>query len=767
MNDYTVVSKPIEKKDAKALLSGRPVFADDIAPEEALIVKLMHSPHAFAKVREIDVSRALKVPGVECVLTYKDVPNIRFTQAGQTYPEPSPYDRLIIDQYVRHVGDIVAIVAAKDEKTANKAIRMIKVDYEILEPVLDYHTSKDNPILVHPEENWEAKGPIGIADNHRNLVGTEGFVNGDVDAVLASCVYTAEGTYHTVADNQAMMEPFVTVTNLDAYGRLVVTSATQIPFHVRRIVARALGISKSKVRVIKPRIGGGFGAKQTAVSEVYPAIVTWLTGKPAKIIFTRREVMTSSTSRHEMEVTVKIGADADGIIQAIDVYTISNTGAYSEHGPTTVGLSGHKPISMYGPLKASRFKADVVYTNTMSGGAFRGYGATQGIYAVESVMDDLAEKMGMDPIDLREKNIIKEGVPVDSYYGEVFHSVGLKECLQKVRKMSGWDEKTRFRDLGNGKVRAMGVALAMQGSGISGVDQAAAVLRLSDDGTYNLQIGAADMGTGCDTIMSQIAAEIMECDMNQIAVHSVDTDVSPYDSGSYASSTTYVTGNAVIKTAESLREKMIKKAAELMDAEDTVVLFDGKTFTAPQKDKALNLEELAKISQINQNEPLSAQASYSSPVSPPPFMAGIAEVDIDTATGQTEVVNYYAVIDCGTPINSNLVRIQAEGGLLQGIGMALYEDIQYGADGQMLNNSFMQYKIPSRIDFGHIMVDFAAHYEPTGPFGAKSIGEIVINTPSPAIGNAIKAGCGVRLRQLPMSAERLMMAMLKKQGEKR
>lgn len=765
MNDYAVVSRPVIKKDAEALLSGKPVFTDDIAPAEALIIKLMHSPHAFAKIKEIDVKKALMVPGVECVLTYKDVPNIRFTQAGQTYPEPSPYDRLILDQYVRHVGDIVAIVAAKDEKTANKAIKMIKVEYEVLTPLLDYHTAKDNPILVHPEDNWEAKGPIGIADNHRNLVGTEGFDNGDVEAVMAECAYTAEGTFHTVADNQGMMEPFVTVTNLDAYGRLVVTSATQIPFHVRRIVARALGISKSKVRVIKPRIGGGFGAKQTAVSEVYPAIVTWLTGKPAKIIFTRREVMTASTSRHEMEVTVKIGADKEGNILAMDMYTISNTGAYSEHGPTTVGLSGHKAISMYGPLKASRFVADVVYTNTMSGGAFRGYGATQGIYAVESVMDDLAQKIGMDPMDLREKNIIKEGVAVDSYYGEVFHSVGLKECLQKVRKMSGWDEKPRVKDLGNGKIRVLGMALAMQGSGISGCDQAATVLRLSDDGTYNLQIGAADMGTGCDTTMSQIAAEVMECDVDQIAVHSVDTDVSPYDSGSYASSTTYVTGNAVLKTAQSLRDKMIQKAAQLMEAEDEVVLFDGKIFTVPAKGASLSLEEMAKISQINQNEPLSASESYSSPVSPPPFMAGVAEVDIDKATGQSEVVNYYAVIDCGTPINSNLVRVQAEGGLLQGIGMALYEDIQYDQDGQMLNNSFMQYKMPSRIDFGHIMVDFAAHYEPTGPFGAKSIGEIVINTPPPAIANAIKAGCGVRLRELPMSAERLMMGMLEKEGD--
>ena len=753
------INQRIVKKDAMALMAGKPLFTDDLTTKDYLIVKALRSPHAFAKIVSIDTSKAKLVPGIECILTYEDVPHIRFTEAGQTYPEASPYDRYILEDMVRYVGDEVALVAGTTEKAVNKALKLIKVEYEILTPVLDFRNAKDHPVLVHPEEDWVSMMPVG-ADNRRNLCATDGYTDGDVEAVLADCAYVVEGTYHTLANNQAMMEPFVTSTALDAYGRLVVTSATQIPFHVRRIVARALGISKARVRVIKPRIGGGFGAKQTAVSEVYPAIVTWLTGKPCKMIFTRREVMIASTSRHEMEVTVRIGADKNGRLQAIDLYTLSNTGAYGEHGPTTVGLSGHKSISLYGPLKASRFTADVVYTNTMSAGAYRGYGATQGIFALESAMDELAVKMDMDPMKLREINIIPENVPVASYYGETFKSVGLHRCLKKAKDMIGWDEKYPVRDMGNGKVRAVGGALAMQGSGISGVDQAAVEIRLGDEGTYNLLIGATDMGTGCDTILAQMAAECLECDLDKISVHGVDTDVSPYDTGSYASSTTYVTGGAVIKTCEILKKKMTALAAEKMDCPVEHVEFDGTRFYSMEDEKEISLSDLADASHFNRNDVMSASESLTSPVSPPPFMAGIVEIELDKETGQVEIIDYAAAVDCGTPINRNLARVQTEGGIVQGIGMALFENIQYRDDGMMMNNSFMQYKIPTRIDMGKIHVEFESTYEPTGPFGAKSIGEIVINTPSPALANAIYHACGVRLHELPMTAERIKMGML-------
>ena len=558
------VNTAVPKVDAPALVTGKPVYTDDIAPKDGLVVKILRSPHAHALIEEIQTENAKKVPGVECILTYKDVPDKRFTMAGQTYPEPSPYDRLILDQRVRFVGDAVAIVAAETKEAAERAMKLIKVKYEVLEPVLDFHQAKDNAVLIHPEENWKSLCPVG-ADNKRNLCACGREEHGDIDAVLDACDYVVEGTYHTKANQQAMMETFRTYTYMDTYGRLNVVSSTQITFHVRRILANALDIPKSKIRVIKPRIGGGFGAKQTVVTEVYPAIVTMKTGKPAKLVYTREESQIASTPRHEMEVKVRVGADKDGIIKGIDVYTLSNTGAFGEHGPTTVGLSGHKSIPLYGKTEAFRFAYDVVYTNVMSAGAYRGYGATQGLFAVESAVNELAEKMGIDPVALREKNIVTEGQVMPAYYGETANSCALDRCLEKAKEMMHWDEKFPARDLGNGKVRGVGVAMAMQGSSISNVDNASVAIKVNDDGFYSLMIGASDMGTGCDTILAQMVADCLDCEMENIIVSGVDTDVSPYDSGSYASSTTYLTGIAVMKTCETLKEKILAKGAQYLE----------------------------------------------------------------------------------------------------------------------------------------------------------------------------------------------------------
>ena len=454
-----VVSQAIPKVDYKALVTGKAVYTDDLAAKDSLVVKVLRSPHAHALIQDINLTRAELVPDIECILTYKDCPDKRFTMAGQTYPEPSPYDRLILDQRVRFVGDAVAIVAGRTKEAVNKALKLIKVKYEVLEPVLDFHKAKDNPILVHPEENWKSLCPVG-ADNKRNLCAHDSCEEGDIEAVLANCEYIIDQVYHTKANQQAMMETFRTYTYLDTYGRLNDLSSTQVPFHVRRILANALDIPKSKIRVIKPRIGGGFGAKQSVVSEVYPALVTWKTGKPAKMIFTREESMIASSPRHETEVHVRLGADKDGIIQGIDVYTLSNTGAFGEHGPTKVGLSGHKSIPLYGKAKAFRFAYDVVYTNVMSAGAYRGYGATQGLFAVESAVNELAEKMNMDPVTLREKNMVRQGQVMPAYYGETANSCALDKCMEKAKEMMKWDEKFPSRDMGNGKVRGVGVAMA-------------------------------------------------------------------------------------------------------------------------------------------------------------------------------------------------------------------------------------------------------------------------------------------------------------------
>ena len=756
---YNAINQPVRKKDSMQLLLGKPVYVEDIAPKDALAVKLLRSPHANAIVEEINVSVAKKVPGVVDIYTWEDVPKQRFAIAGQTYPEPSPYDRLILDRHVRFVGDVVAIIAAENEKAALKAMKLIKVKYKILEPVLDFHQAKDNEILVHPEEDWLAQVPVG-GDARRNLVASEISGDGDVDAVLADCDEVLEHAYHMRSFNQAMMETFRTYTELDRYGRLHVISSTQIVFHVRRILSRALGIPKSKIRVEKPRIGGGFGAKQTAVSEVYPAFVTLKTGRPAQLIFTREESQIAGSPRHEMEVRVRLGADKDGHIRGLDLYTLSNSGAYGEHGPTTVGLSGHKSIPLYtGGLEAFRFGYDVVYTNTMAAGAYRGYGATQGIFALETSVNELAEKLGIDPTVIREKNMLREGMKMPAYYGETANACARDKCMARCKELFHWDEKYPVRDMGNGKVRAAGVAMAMQGSCISNVDVGSATVKLADDGTFNLIIGAADMGTGCDTILAQMVAECMDCSVDDVAVFGADTDASPYDSGSYASSTTYITGKAVEMACAKLKTQLCGIAAGMLGCSTEEVVFENGRVKQINTEKSVSLAEISVKDQVNNDIAAVATASHSSPVSPPPYMVGMVEIELDKDTGEVKILDYVAVVDCGITINPALARIQTEGGIVQGIGHTLFENITYDRNGRPIESSFLQYKVPTRLDMGHLRVEFENSYEPTGPFGAKSIGEIVINTPAPAIAHAIYRATGVWHRELPITPEKILMSM--------
>ena len=761
-----VVNQPLRKKDAMQLVTGQPVYVDDVTPRDCLCVKLLRSPHANAIVKSINKTAAMKVPGMEAIFTWEDVDQNgrRYTQAGQTYPEASPYDRLVIDRHVRFVGDVVAILAGADEKCVDKAMKLVKVEYEVLEPVLDFHTAKDNPVLVHPEDNWESLAPVG-ADNRRNLCAHDECGNGDIDAVLADCDVVIDRVYHTQACQQAMMETFRTYCEIDTYGRLHIISSTQIVFHTRRIVANALHIPKSKVRVTKPRIGGGFGAKQTAVSAVYPAFVTWMTKKPSKIIFSRVESQIASSPRHEMEMHVRLGANKDGIVRGIDLHTLSNTGAYGEHGPTTVGLSGHKSIPLYGKAEAFRFTSDVVYTNHMSAGAYRGYGATQGLFAVESAVNELANILGMDPFKIREMNITHEGEIMPAYYGQLNTSCALDRCLARVHDMIDWDNKYPCRDMGNGKIRAVGMGMAMQGSGITSMDVGSATLKVNDEGFYTLLIGAADMGTGCDTTLAQIAAEVLECPLDNITTLSADTDWSPYDSGSYASSTTYVTGKATEKCALELRGKICALGAKLLGCDKEQVSFDGREVRVEEGEnagKTISLSDIATASMNGNSIELQATVTHSSEISPPPYMVGAAEIEVDTETGEVTLLDYAAAVDCGTPINPNLTRVQAEGGIAQGVGMTLTESVTYDDRGYPMENSLFQYKIPARVDIGKIRVEFENSYEGEGPFGAKSIGEVVINTPLPAISDAIRNAVGKRFYELPITPEKIAMAAMEK-----
>lgn len=758
--NFKTVNKSFRKKDSMQLLLGKPVYTNDITSDKALVVKLLRSPHANAIVESIDTAIAKKVPGIVDIYTWEDVPKTRFAIAGQTYPEPSPYDRLIIDRHVRFSGDVVAIIAAETEKAALKAMKLIKVKYQILEAVLDFRTSKDNSVLVHPEEDWYPPCEVG-GNPKRNLVASDEENYGDVENIMNECDIVLERTFHTKAFNQTMMETFTCYADFDRYGRLHVISSTQIVFHTRRILSRALGIPKSKIRVEKPRIGGGFGAKQTAVCDIYPAFVAMKTGRPSRITYTREESQIAGSPRHEMEITVKLGATKNGRIRAMDMYTLSNTGAYGEHGPTTVGLSCHKSMPLYtNSLEAFRFKFDVVYTNTMASGAYRGYGATQGIFAVESVVNELAEKLGIDATKIRDMNMVKENMVMPSYYNETATSCALDRCMEHCRQIFNWEERSKIRDMGNGKVRTAGVAMAMQGSSISFVDVGSATLKLSEDGTYNLLIGAADMGTGCDTILAQMVAELMDCDVDDVAVFGADTDVSPYDSGSYASSTTYITGQAVVKACTELKKRICTIASDIMKCKKDEVEFIGSCVKKINTDETVSLTDIAYKSQIFNTTSAEATATHTSPVSPAPFMVGMVEIELDKLTGKVDILDYMSVVDCGIPINPALARIQAEGGIVQGIGHTLMENVTYNHKGRPIESNFMQYKIPTRLDMGNLKVEFEHSYEPTGPFGAKSIGEIVINTPAPAIAHAIYRATGVWHRELPITPEKIAMSIV-------
>nr|WP_241426752.1 molybdopterin cofactor-binding domain-containing protein [Dysosmobacter acutus] len=732
---------------------GTASYTDDLSPSGSLWVKVLRSPHAHALIRSIDSTAAFAVPGVVCVLTHADLPKIRCTYAGQCAPESSPYDRYILEDRVRYVGDPVAIVAAETEQATEAALRRIRVQYKVLPAVLDFEQALDAPVVVHPEADYHNNVPIG-GDVKRNLLCSHSAEYGDVDRAFEDCDLILEDTFYTQAAAHAMMETFRTCCYFDYQGRLTIVSSTQVPFHIRRIAAAALGLPQSRVRVIKPRVGGGFGAKQSIVSELLAAAVTVATGRPAKLVFTRRECFTASNSRHQMRLQVKMGATRDGVVRAIELYALGNGGAYGEQSFPTSLLVGHKTIPLYAHA-AFRHRADFVYTNTMPAGACRGFGATQGCFAVESMANRVAHALGLDPAELRLKNIPHAGEVMPAYFGDVLQSSGLDRCIETGKRLFRWDERRHARSVGGGKVRAAGMAVTMQGSGVPMKDVCCATVHLNDNGYYTLHIGATDIGTGCDTILAQMAAEVLNCSVDQVVTEGVDTDHSPYDKGSYASSTTYVTGQAVVKAASALKEQLLEEGSRRLNLlPERCDLDEGGVFERSDPSRRLSLQQLgAQLVLRPDCRFLTATAQHCCTYSAPPLMAGFAEVEVDTATGKVSVTDFLGVVDCGTVINPALATVQAQGGILQGIGMALYEAVSCSPEGKLRTNSFLQYKIPVRPDAPPIRIAFEPDWEPTGPFGAKSIGEVVINTPCPAIADAVFQAVGVSCASLPITPE--------------
>nr|WP_312984016.1 molybdopterin cofactor-binding domain-containing protein [Clostridioides sp.] len=755
-----MVNKGIRKIDSEAIVTGKPIYTEDlIMHKDVLTVKLLRSPHAFAKIKSIDVSKALKVEGVVDIFTYMDVPNYRYSMVGESYPEASPHDQLILEDIVRYVGDEVAIIAAEDERAAFKAMKLIKVEYEKWEPILDATKSENNKTLIHTEKDLFCPFDFGL-DASKNIVSREKFHKGDISEEFKNSDVVIERAYITQPQAHCMMETHRAYTYIDANGRLVVISANQSAYHMRRQIARALGLKNSQIRVIKPRIGGGFGGKNIAVTEIYASFVTWKTKRPAKLVYTRKETFAMTNTRHQMYFDIKLGSDKEGNIKAIDMKALNNTGAYGDNGPSVCSESGHNVLPVYNEVPAIKFDGRTVYTNLVPGGALRGYGATQGTFALDSAVNELAHELSMDPIDLKLKNIIGNNSD-GGIMNFPIRTCKLDECITRGKELIGWDEKYPVKEIGNNKVRAVGMSVATHGSGISGIDMAIVNMRMDEDGTYKLMSGSSDLGTGSDTILAQIAAKALNTTVDRISVHTGDTDMCPYDTGAFASCTTYVTGSATIKSAENLKAKIIKLASKKLEIPpEELMLFEDRVCSIDEVDKFVLLEDIGRESVGGgDQEVLYSSESFGIKESAKPFLAGFVEIELDKTTGEFEIIDYVCTVDCGAVMNPTLARIQVEGGVTQGIGLAAYEEPRHGDDGKLQTTSFLQYKVPTKKEVKNIQVEFMDNYDPSGPYGAKSLGEIVIHTPAPALANAVFNATGVNVRELPITAEKVYMAM--------
>lgn len=763
VSEMKVVNRSVHKVDGLSLTTGWAKYVDDVRMDGMLHAKILWSAHAHAHIKKIDTSAAKAVEGVVCVLTHEDVPRIPHTTAGQGYPEPSPYDTYVLDTKVRYVGDRVAVVCAQTREAAEKAVRLIRVEYDVLTPVFDLEKASNKGVtMIHDEED-----SLRIPDAVHNVAATVGFKIGQ-DLFRGSDV-VAEGTFRTQYAQHCPIEPHITIGYLDEHGRICLRSSTQVPFHARRIVAQSLGIPVKKVRVLKPRIGGGFGTKQEIVLEDIVAALVLKTKRPVKLEYTRAEEFVSARTRHPMTVHLKLGAMKNGAVTDADLRVISNTGAYGSHALTVICCTGGKVLPLY-HFDKMHFDAKAVYTNLPNCGAYRGYGATQAAFAMECLIDELAEKIGRDPLEFRRQNHIQEGEtsPVFKLLGEgregvpqTMASVGLERAMDLGAVEIGWSQK-RGKP-GDGPIkRGVGMCALMQGSAIPGVDMASAHIKMNEDGSFSLLIGAADLGTGADTVLAQIAAEELGVKSSDFIVYAGDTDVVPFDVGAYASSTTYLSGMAARKAAFNVKQQIIKVAAQMMEEDPGSLTCDGGRVHGPNgRSVAFSEVSLHSLYMVDQFQ-IQGSASHVSDTSPPPFSAHFAEVSVDTETGLVKVLKYVAAIDCGTAINPKLAEGQVEGAVMNGISYALTEELIFDERGHCLNPSFHTYKIYTTADYPELKTILVPTFEPSGPYGAKSVSEIGINGPIPSIANAIHDAVGVRLKRAPFTPERVLDAIKEK-----
>ena len=769
--DFKNIGKSVKKIDSLGLAAGEEKFTDDYNipnSDKMLHLSILYSPYAHARIKNIDTTEAEKIPGVVDILHYKNTPRILHTSAGQGYPEPSPYDMVLFDDKVRFVGDKVALVAAESLEIARDAIKKIKVDYEILEPIFDpEHSMDDDAPKIHTDDEF-AKIPTKYEPD-KNLAAEVEIKFGDMDKGFAEADFIVENTYSIHYASHCAIEPHTSIAYFDERKRLVIITATQVPFHARRITSQLIGIPIRDIRVIKPRIGGGFGGKQEILLEPLVALVANRNRRPAKLKLSRKEVFISSRTRHPMRTRLKAGVKNDGTITALEMDGLMNAGAYGSHALTVLSNAGSKVLPLFNKIENIHFIGRSVYTNLPVGGAYRGYGATQGYAALNQHIDIIARKLGVDVLEYIKKWHIREGEtsPVFEALGEgkegtaqIIHSCKLDECIDRGAEAIGWYEKRGKKIREGSKVRGVGVAVAMQGSGIPRVDMGSAYIKMNEDGSFNLSMGATDIGTGSDTILTQIAAEVLSVPVEKFIVRSSDTDLTPFDVGAYASSTTYVSGNAVRKCAEEIAKQIIDVGAKLLDTNPENLTLENGDVVDTLTGKKVSFERIGYYT-FYENDQFQIQAggSFCGTESPPPFIAQFADVVVDTETGRVDVLKFVSAVDCGQAINPKLAEGQVEGATVNGINYALWEEYKFDKNGRMTNPNFTDYKLLTAADIPELITIIVNSFEETGPFGAKSIAEIGINGPIPAIANAIYDAVGVRLFHSPFTPEKVLKAL--------
>ncbi|MBT3336442.1 MAG: molybdopterin-dependent oxidoreductase [Anaerolineae bacterium] len=774
--EYQTVGKSEPKVDAVKLAQGKSAFVADIEMRDMLHAKILKSPYAHALIKSIDASKARALPGVAAVLTHEDIPRVIWSTAGQSDPIPGPLDMFSLDHKVRYVGDRVAFVAAETPEIAEQAVGMIEVEYEELPILLDIEEAMlpGAPIL-HDEPEY-----VNFADSDasKNLGAEIRIDIGDVEKGFAEADRVFEGVYDVSKVQQAHIEPHVVITYWDEDDRLVIRTSTQVPFHARRMLAPVLGLPIKRIRVVKPRVGGGFGGKQEVQVEDIAAHLTIATGRPVMHESTREEEFTSSRSRHPMRLWMKTGIKNDGTMTANEMKILSDTGAYGGHALTVTGNTGHKSLALYvgdGEYRKNpniRFHADIVYTNRPPSGAYRGYGVPQGYWALDRQFEKIAREMGFDPIEFRLKNALRSGEyhPFSTAWNEgreprpeIIHTVGLEKCVEEGKKAIGWDEKfgnENWQQVSPTKRKGIGITTAMQGTAIPYLDMGGASIKMNDDGSFNLLVGATDLGTGSDTVLGQMAAEVLGVPLEDMIVYSSDTDFTPFDVGAYASSTTFVSGAAAAHAAEKVAERIKIRAAMMLelDSHEEMVL-ENRHAVAPDG-RMVPLSEIALESlHRNEQEQIMAVASFVSSTSPPPFAAQFAEVTVDTETGQVTVDKLLMAIDGGKIVNPITAAGQVEGGMVQALGYAVCEEMIYNEKGEAREKDFGDYHIYRADEMPEMDVIFVETFEESHPFGVKAVAEIPLDGVAPAVANAVRDAVGVDIDILPVTPEKVWKAL--------